>query len=406
MLSRLNKKGLAPVTSEQAQNLARPANGPNPGIGAHKCMECSALTQKGLKDIFDEAIRCVIVERNKIEKMELKFSHQRRIDQAAAQAEPAALESGSWFLQCCGLQQRNDGGQDIKGTYDPPFSANVQKKVDAPVTDCGVKWCGNGTTCKIHAIGLDTTKETNVEFELTANKPGCSFDYKLDTGVTQSIVGAGAVENSIAARTMTAGGVPPEVPWPRSMLNVVYQSSKGAGVVFQSTLQKITTIDEEEAPVVVLPEVVAQLGSQQAQLTLSGLVLGNEYELKVDVERGQAIMVKRFFVGGGDKYGSGDAGSSVWKTYLWTKTDPVTAASTAVFNFGCSGSNAQYVYSLDQQDAVTTKETVMFLNSLEAGIHTLSVYCENADQTAGDPLPLTFVWEVLGFIASSNDPTN
>jgi len=60
MLSRLNKKGLAPVTSEQAQNLARPANGPNPGIGAHKCMECSALTQKGLKDIFDEAIRCAM----------------------------------------------------------------------------------------------------------------------------------------------------------------------------------------------------------------------------------------------------------------------------------------------------------------------------------------------------------
>ena len=31
-------------------------------------------------------------------------------------------------------------------------------------------------------VGLDTTKETNVEFELTANKPGCSYHRERGEG--------------------------------------------------------------------------------------------------------------------------------------------------------------------------------------------------------------------------------
>ncbi len=52
-ISRLREKALAPISEQQGQAKAKE-------IGAIKYMECSALTQKGLKAVFDEAIRVVI----------------------------------------------------------------------------------------------------------------------------------------------------------------------------------------------------------------------------------------------------------------------------------------------------------------------------------------------------------
>lgn len=52
-IDRLKEKGLAPISYEQGMSKAREVN-------AVKYMECSALTQKGLKAVFDEAIRAVI----------------------------------------------------------------------------------------------------------------------------------------------------------------------------------------------------------------------------------------------------------------------------------------------------------------------------------------------------------
>lgn len=52
-IERLKEKGLTPITFEQGMGKAREVN-------AVKFMECSALTQKGLKAVFDEAIRAVI----------------------------------------------------------------------------------------------------------------------------------------------------------------------------------------------------------------------------------------------------------------------------------------------------------------------------------------------------------
>jgi len=52
-LDKLRSKGLAPITFQQGTQLAKEIN-------SVKFLECSALTQKGLKNVFDEAIRAVL----------------------------------------------------------------------------------------------------------------------------------------------------------------------------------------------------------------------------------------------------------------------------------------------------------------------------------------------------------
>ena len=53
LLAKLQGQGIKPVESQDGENLAKE-------IGAIKYMECSALNQKGLKNVFDEAIKAIL----------------------------------------------------------------------------------------------------------------------------------------------------------------------------------------------------------------------------------------------------------------------------------------------------------------------------------------------------------
>ncbi|XP_078489009.1 rac2 protein isoform X2 [Ciona intestinalis] len=52
-VKKLAEKKLSPITTVQGLQMAK-------DLGAVKYQECSALTQKGLKNVFDEAIRAVL----------------------------------------------------------------------------------------------------------------------------------------------------------------------------------------------------------------------------------------------------------------------------------------------------------------------------------------------------------
>jgi len=60
-VSKLREKNQTPITFEEGLEMTKT-------IGAIKYLECSALTQKGLKNVFDEAIRVVLCPPKKNEK--------------------------------------------------------------------------------------------------------------------------------------------------------------------------------------------------------------------------------------------------------------------------------------------------------------------------------------------------
>jgi len=57
-IEKLRAQGQSPITAEQGNDLARK-------LKAIKYMECSAKTQENLKQVFDEAVRAVLVPSKK-----------------------------------------------------------------------------------------------------------------------------------------------------------------------------------------------------------------------------------------------------------------------------------------------------------------------------------------------------
>ena len=60
-LRNLEEKNLEPITRQMGEQLAK-------DLGAVKYLECSAMTQKGLKEVFDEGIRAVLFPRDQKKK--------------------------------------------------------------------------------------------------------------------------------------------------------------------------------------------------------------------------------------------------------------------------------------------------------------------------------------------------
>ncbi|CAM9182296.1 unnamed protein product [Discosporangium mesarthrocarpum] len=62
---RLSEKRQQPISFSEAQQLAE-------SLGAYGYLECSALTQQGLKQVFDGAIRCVLEQKQRKQKKKKK----------------------------------------------------------------------------------------------------------------------------------------------------------------------------------------------------------------------------------------------------------------------------------------------------------------------------------------------
>ena len=90
MLAKLAEKNLTPVSFEKGEEMKGE-------IGARKYMECSAKTQKGVKQVFDEAIRAKLGQGGAGSQPQATHTHTRPCS-AARPWVPASAPAGSACL--------------------------------------------------------------------------------------------------------------------------------------------------------------------------------------------------------------------------------------------------------------------------------------------------------------------
>ena len=93
----LRKQGQGSVSAEEGLELARK-------LGATKYVECSALSQKGLKNVFDEAIRTVLVPLEPKKKRRLFGCLPARRAAAQPSKKPMPVKM-SWESNDAGIKQ-------------------------------------------------------------------------------------------------------------------------------------------------------------------------------------------------------------------------------------------------------------------------------------------------------------
>ena len=90
-MAKLREKNQTPITTEEGMDMAKQ-------IGAVKYLECSALTQEGLGNVFEQVIREVLVPPQKAKKCVIIEHVTKGLILMCSRVAAVASRDGAWGL--------------------------------------------------------------------------------------------------------------------------------------------------------------------------------------------------------------------------------------------------------------------------------------------------------------------